>query len=596
MKLAVFITCDNNYIPLSIVSLKSFQKYNSEYDLYIIGKSFKKKYKLLCEQYEVKTVEIDLSSDFINLDKRTRSKGYPIESFYHFYAYKLLDDYDYIVQIEPDIYTNKKLDVNLSDIKYIGGARNMVGNVYLRDMEYLPKIYEKFKNFYNTFDFDRKRIMGGFRIYKPKNLKKIQFYEKIIEYYQLSIKESCHICEDDTLMMVYQALNQKYINILHQKYNVIMHNMTLNDIDNIVHFHFGGYTVKYWKNSNRTGIDRYFTEKMIEFLYNNFDLKFIEDHIPTLYKDIKNDNLDFFYYKSNNVNNFGDIITPYFLKKYCKNYYYNSVDKNHKIISCGSVMRWCGDKTIVYGSGIMHSKQNPNHGIFKIVRGPLTRKRLIELGYYCPPVYGDPGLLLPLYYMPKIDKKYKLGIIPHHVHYNKVKIQYENETNVNIIKLDNDNVEKTIDQILMCEKIISSSLHGLIVSDAYDIPNKWIMFNDDLAGDNTKFYDYFESVHRKDQKYIDCVGFQKIDIDETITKIQDVQITFDKQELKDNMFFDENGIKNYTKYLYTIIIEKKADKLKIKQQQTTSINKGQTVGIIIGSILLFLTIFYLILF
>ena len=54
-----------------------------------------------------------------------------------------------------------------------------------------------------------------------------------------------------------------------------------------------------------------------------------------------------------------------------------------------------------------------------------------------------------------------------------------------------------IDKICSCRYIISSSLHGLILSDAYGIPNLWIRISDRVKGGDCKFLDYFSGVNRK---------------------------------------------------------------------------------------------------
>jgi pyruvyltransferase len=54
-----------------------------------------------------------------------------------------------------------------------------------------------------------------------------------------------------------------------------------------------------------------------------------------------------------------------------------------------------------------------------------------------------------------------------------------------------------IDQILSCEAILSSSLHGLIVSDAYHVPNLWVSFKEATAPyANFKYEDYYLSVNK----------------------------------------------------------------------------------------------------
>ena len=53
-----------------------------------------------------------------------------------------------------------------------------------------------------------------------------------------------------------------------------------------------------------------------------------------------------------------------------------------------------------------------------------------------------------------------------------------------------------------CERIFSTSLHGVIVAQAYGIPVKWITFDKlPIHGDERyKFYDYFLGVNQEIQE------------------------------------------------------------------------------------------------
>lgn len=67
------------------------------------------------------------------------------------------------------------------------------------------------------------------------------------------------------------------------------------------------------------------------------------------------------------------------------------------------------DNTIIYGSGIKNPYESISGVPEKIisVRGPKTRDILLKNGIECPENYGDPALLLPLFYQPKVKKMVK---------------------------------------------------------------------------------------------------------------------------------------------------------------------------------------------
>ncbi len=208
-----------------------------------------------------------------------------------------------------------------------------------------------------------------------------------------------------------------------------------------------------------------------------------------------------FYHRSIN---FGDCLSPYILEKISgkKSVY---VEQNASIITfmvIGSILGTDVSNSVIWGNGFAW-KYSDTEIVKKpleicAVRGKLTRIKFLEHGIDCPEVYGDPALLLPKFYNPKPIKKYRLGIIPHIVDYESVVFHYNNKDvlpeDILIIDLRisaENSIEKIIDKILECEKTISGSLHGLIVSNAYGIDSLWVEFSKKIQGDGFKFWDYF---------------------------------------------------------------------------------------------------------
>ncbi|AUP78184.1 polysaccharide pyruvyl transferase family protein [Flavivirga eckloniae] len=200
--------------------------------------------------------------------------------------------------------------------------------------------------------------------------------------------------------------------------------------------------------------------------------------------------------------NYGDLMSKYLVEKISNEKVktvLNPSKRRYKYLlkhylSIGSIVSYANKKSIVWGSGIIKNNDTIRNAKFLAVRGPLTRAGIIEKGFSCPEIYGDPALLIPCYYNKQVSKKYAIGIIPHYVDYEEVNKRFKDNDAVKVIDLLTYDVEKTTDEILECEQIISSSLHGVIVSHAYHIPALWVKFSDKLFGDDIKFYDYFESV------------------------------------------------------------------------------------------------------
>lgn len=243
-------------------------------------------------------------------------------------------------------------------------------------------------------------------------------------------------------------------------------------------------------------------------------------------------------------NNWGDDINMFFLRNISKDYLYPSYAysnphfihfrgacKYDRIATIGSMFHMLENyKTIVWGSGLLSEQFLPSIIPYKIaaVRGPLTRKVLIENGYNCPEVYGDPAMLLPYYYTPKNDKKkYKLGIIPHYVDQSKDEVlQFSNNASVIIINMCNyKKWTDVIDMINSCDFVASSSLHGMIVAEAYKVPNLWVEFSEPIVNEISrrfKFHDFLMSVNKdRSTPYL-------ITMDTTLEKILLELRTYDK--------------------------------------------------------------------
>lgn len=213
-----------------------------------------------------------------------------------------------------------------------------------------------------------------------------------------------------------------------------------------------------------------------------------------------------------NTENFGDLLSPWLYQKITglPVAYSNGAEKSY--IGIGSIMKYATNQSIIWGTGSFGTeskRQIPLDATYLAVRGPLTRARVQNTGVVCPAVYGDPALLTPMYYWPDIEPQYEVGIV---LRWSEKKwVNRDFGPGVKKIYLKTDDIEGVLNDMLQCKRIITSSLHGLIIADAYGIPSAWLDSHTPKGGE-FKFYDYFLTVNkvRHAQRY--DMGKGKLDL------------------------------------------------------------------------------------
>lgn len=198
------------------------------------------------------------------------------------------------------------------------------------------------------------------------------------------------------------------------------------------------------------------------------------------------------WYKSKNL---GDTLTPIIVEHFTgRKVQFVERNSRVKLLAVGSIMKALRPHDTIWGAGVMRKTDTfpmARFAKFLAVRGKLSEKIIGQnIG-----VYGDPALLLPLIYNPKIEKKHNIGLIPHYVEKNEpVFKRLGNDCPVIDIEQD---WKSFVDELLTCEQIISSSLHGCIIAEAYGITAHWIKVSDKVLGDGFKFYDYISGTDRE---------------------------------------------------------------------------------------------------
>lgn len=199
--------------------------------------------------------------------------------------------------------------------------------------------------------------------------------------------------------------------------------------------------------------------------------------------------------------------------------------KDSRLLAIGSILHFARDNDTIWGSGIngkiSYSELKFDTLDIRSVRGPLSRDILKkEKNIEAPAIYGDPALLLP-YLFPNLQYapiKNKIILIPNLNEYEECK-----KIDKKDIKLVSPYMFWTdiLKEILSSEIVLTSSLHGLIVSEAFGVAVR--LFKPFGGETMFKYEDYLEGTGRSLSKmpksfkdgveFKNGVAFKQLDFD-----------------------------------------------------------------------------------
>lgn len=196
------------------------------------------------------------------------------------------------------------------------------------------------------------------------------------------------------------------------------------------------------------------------------------------------------------MNNFGDLLGPRIVERLIP------ADADHEeprsLLSVGSVMQFAVAGDVVWGSGVnakLRLRRTDPDRLFDVraVRGRLSGLALAAEGSEVPDVFGDPALLLPRLFPESTawasaaHKRRGVVVVP----------------NVNDLEAFDVTPEllaptgdpwTVIRELLASEVVIGSSLHAIIVAEAYGIPARAVRSRSESL---VKYIDYYSGTGRE---------------------------------------------------------------------------------------------------
>jgi pyruvyltransferase len=208
--------------------------------------------------------------------------------------------------------------------------------------------------------------------------------------------------------------------------------------------------------------------------------------------------IELFWWRSPAGVNFGDYLSSVIVTKMAADadcFLDEERAASARLLAVGSILHFARDGDIVWGSGVNGKvpveRHSYRHLDVRAVRGPLTRDFLLRRGIGVPEIFGDPALLiadlLPTRFPGPAERTDPVAFVPN-LHDLPAMQDWEN------VISPLDPWWSVVRRISRARHVISTSLHGLVVADAFGVPCTYLRLSEE---ENLfKYEDYVLGVGR----------------------------------------------------------------------------------------------------
>lgn len=217
--------------------------------------------------------------------------------------------------------------------------------------------------------------------------------------------------------------------------------------------------------------------------------------------------------------NFGDYLSPLLVEMVARRPVVYAPAEQADMFAIGTILKrerkarsrffFFPRRLHIWGSGAGDADERfSGRHFYHAVRGTFTRER-IQPAPATAPALGDPGLLVRDYWSgrPLPQKRYALGVIPHFVDQDSEAVaQLLSIPGSRLINVFSP-IDEILEEVMRCHYVISSSMHGLIISDAFGIPNRRIVISGRIKSSD-KFADYYSAFGMPEPTWLDATSIE----------------------------------------------------------------------------------------